>query len=169
MFLFLRRIHSFGTLFACAMPQPIREKEMKILRTAAYILLFTCLSRNAQLCYAEANQGWKKKWILATAALIASNVLDAYSSRGGHEMNPLLRGPDGNFSSRKAVVVKSAASGGVLLLQVILIKKMPNQNLYRPFAITTAAAAGFTAVTAARNYTVQPRKKPAYLLRQGVD
>ena len=54
-------------------------------------------------------------------------------------------------------------------MQVILVKKMPDQNLYTPFAITTAAAAGFTAVIATRNYTVQPRPKPAYLLRQGVD
>ena len=141
----------------------------KILRTAAYVLLFACLFGNVQPCYGETNRGWKKKWILATVALIAANVLDAHSSRGGHELNPLLRGPDGKFSSRKAVVVKSAASGGLLLLQVILIKKMPDQNLYRPFAITTAAAAGFTAVTAARNYTVQPRQRPAYLRRQGAD
>ena len=141
----------------------------KILRTAADILLFACVLGNVQFCHAEPNRGWKKKWILATVALTAANVLDAYSSRGGNELNPLLRGPDGNFSARKAVVVKSAASGGLLLLQVILIKKMPDRNFYRPFAITTAATAGFTAVIATRNYTVQPSPKPAYLLRPGVD
>jgi len=73
------------------------------------------------------------------------------------------------FSSRNAVVVKSAASGEFLLWRVILIKKMPDQNRYRIFAITTAATAGFAAVTAPRNYTLQGANKPAYLLRQGTD
>jgi len=140
-----------------------------ILRTAAYILLFTCFFGNVQPCYAEPNRGWKKKWIIATVALAAAHVFDVYSSREGHELNPLLRGPDGHCSRRKAIVVKSAASGGLLLLQVILIKKMPGRNLYKSFAITTAAVAGFTAVIATRNCTVQPRPKPAYLLRQGMD
>ena len=54
----------------------------KIRRTAAYILLFTCLFGNVQPCYAEPNRGWKKKWILAAVALTAANVLDAYSSLG---------------------------------------------------------------------------------------
>ena len=141
----------------------------KILRTAAYILLFVSAFGNVPPCYGETNRGWKKKWILAAVALTAANVLDVHSSRRGNELNPLLRGPDGNFSSRKAVVVKSAASGGFLLLQVILIKKMPDQNLYRPFAMTTAAAAGFTAVSATRNYTLQRAHTPAYLPRQGID
>lgn len=140
-----------------------------ILRTAAYILLFACVFGNVPPCYGESNRGWKKKWILAAVALTAANVLDAYSSRRGAELNPLLRGPDGNFSPRKAFVVKSAATGGFLLLQVILIKKMPDQNLYRPFAITNAAAAGFTVVTATRNYTQPRTNRPAYLLRQGTD
>ena len=141
----------------------------RISRTAAYALLFACLFGNVQPCYGETNRGWKKRWVLAVLALTAANVLDAHSSRGGKELNPLLRGPSGNFSPRKAIVVKSAASGGFLLLQVILIKKMPDQNLYRPFAITTAAATGFTAATATRNYTLRSTKAPTYLLRQQTD
>ena len=52
---------------------------------------------------------------------------------------------------------------------MIQIKKMHAQNLYRPFAITPAAAAGFTAVGATGNYTFQRANKPAYLPRQGMD
>jgi hypothetical protein len=155
-----------GRSVAADVEQQMRKK---ILRTAAYILLFVSAFGNVPPCYGETNRGWKKKWILAAVALTAANVLDVHSSRRGNELNPLLRGPDGNFSSRKAFVVKSAASGGFLVLQVVLIKKMPDQNLYKPFAITTAAAAGFTAVSATRNYALQRANAPAYLLRPGTD
>ena len=94
------------------------EQKMRktILRTAAYILLFICLFGNVRSCYPETNRGWKKKWILVAVALTAANVLNAYSSQGGNALNPLLRGPDRNCSARKAVVVKSAASGEFLTI-----------------------------------------------------
>jgi hypothetical protein len=139
-------------------------------RAAVPVLLLACLFGSVRTCYGqtdEAKSGWKKKWIIAAVALTAANIFDAYSSRGGHELNPLLRGVDGRFSPRRAILVKSVASGGGLLLQAILIKKMPDQNLYRPFAIATAAAAGLTAVTASCNYTVSPAIAPAYLMRRG--
>jgi hypothetical protein len=73
------------------------------------------------------------------------------------------------MSARGRLLMSSQPLQGDLLSQVILIEKMPDQDLYRPFAITTAAAAGFTAATAIRNYTLQGANKPAYLLRQGTD
>ena len=98
-------------------------------RAAVPVLLLACLFGSVRTCYGqtgEAKSGWKKKWIIAALALTAANIFDAYSSRGGHELNPLLRGVDGKFSPRRAILVKSAASGGGLLLQAILIKKMPD-------------------------------------------
>ena len=73
------------------------------------------------------------------------------------------------MSARGRLLMSSQPLQGDLLSQVILIEKMPDQNRYRIFAITTAATAGFAAVTAPRNYTLQGANKPAYLLRQGTD
>lgn len=117
----------------------------------------------------ETNRDWKKKWLLAAAGLPPQMSRTPNSSRRGDELHPPPRGLDGHSGSAKAVVLRSAASGGRLISQVIRIKKMPAQNLYRPFAVTPAAAAGFAAVSATRNYTLQRANKLAYLPRQGMD
>jgi hypothetical protein len=83
-------------------------------------------------------------------------------------MNPLLRGSNGAFSNRRGFVIKSAAGGGMLLLQAILIKRNPDRNLYRPFALTNGIIAGVTAGAAFRNYQT-PRATappPAYVLAE---
>jgi hypothetical protein len=108
----------------------------------------------------------KKQWLLSAVALIAASALDAHSSQSRHEINPLLRASNGTFSNRRGFVIKSAASGGMLLLQAILIKRHPERNLYRPFALTNGIIAGVTAGVAFRNYQA-PRgttPPPAYVL-----
>jgi hypothetical protein len=111
------------------------------------------------------NEG-KKRWLLSAVALIAASALDAHASQSRYEMNPLLRGSNGAFSNRRGFVIKSAAGGGMLLLQAILIKRHPERNLYRPFALTNGIIAGVTAGVAFRNYQA-PRgttPPPAYVL-----
>jgi hypothetical protein len=102
---------------------------------------------------------WKKVWLASVAALGASNAADLHSSSGLWETNPLLRGPHGRFNARKGVLIKSIASGGLALLEVILLKKMPEMDLHKPFAITNMVVTGVVATTAVRNYHI-PRKPP---------
>ena len=110
----------------------------------------------------------RKRWLLSAVALIAASALDAHASQSRYEINPLLRGSNGTFSNRRGFVIKSAASGGMLLLQSILIKRNPDRNLYRPFALTNGIIAGVTAGAAFRNYQ-EPRAAappPAYVLAE---
>ncbi len=143
----------------------------RIARLATHILLLTCLTAGVSPCYGqEASQKeGKKRWLWSAVALVAASVLDAHSSQGRVETNPFLQSSNGTFSSRRAFVVKGAANGGVLLLQAILIKKMPDRNLYKSFALTNSIMAGVTAGTAVRNYQVTPAPvapPPDYLLRE---
>ena len=115
---------------------------------------------------------WKGVWIATWAAFVAVNILDAHSSAGRREANPLLRNADGVFSSRKAILVKSAAGGGFLALQSWLAHKNPGENHYKTFAIATGAVTAGLGVAAAHNYGVQPVSPqaapfvPAYVLRR---
>jgi hypothetical protein len=115
---------------------------------------------------------WKGVWIATWAAFVAVNVLDAHSSSGRYEANPLLRGNSGVFSPRRAVAVKSAGGGGFFALQCWLARKNPGENHYKTFAVATGAATGALAAVAVRNYGVTkaagaptPLAAPAYLLR----
>ena len=56
---------------------------------------------------------WKKAWIVSWVAFAAVNILDAHSSAGHIEANPLLRRADGTFSVRKAILVKALLGGGL--------------------------------------------------------
>jgi hypothetical protein len=80
--------------------------------------------------------------------------LDAHSSRGKFESNPLLRKSDGRFSVGKAVGLKSAVGVGMFVLQQRTAKHAPHKNYYKGFTIATAAAAGTMGAVAARNYGV---------------
>jgi len=112
------------------------------------------------------NEG-KKRWLLSAVALIAASALDAHASQSRYEINPLLRGSNGTFSNRRGFVIKSAAGGGMLLLQAILIKRNPDRNLYRPFALTNGIIAGVSAGAAFRNYQApHATTPPVYVLAE---
>ena len=100
----------------------------------------------------RAKKRWKKAWIASWIAFAAVNLLDAHSSTGRRELNPLLRNADGTFSGRKAAMVKAAVGGGFFAFQWWTQRRNPQANHYKAFTIATgAAAAGFGAV-AVRNY-----------------
>lgn len=79
---------------------------------------------------------------------------------GLRENNPLLRNSQGGINVRKSVLVKSAASGGFLLLEFFLIKRLRNERLEKPFTIINGAAAGAVATTALRNYRIRRPDSP---------
>jgi hypothetical protein len=108
----------------------------------------------------SAKRPGKAAWIASWVAFVAVNVVDAHSSTGRHEANPLLRDNNGLFNSRKAAVVKSAAGGGFFALQCWLIHKNPNENYYRSFAVATGATATALGAVAVRNYNLYRAPQP---------
>ena len=98
---------------------------------------------------------WKKAWIASWVAFAAVNLLDAHSSAGRRELNPLLRNSDGTFSARKAALIKSALGGGFFAVQWWIARKNPHTNHYKAFTMATGAAAAGLGVVAARNYGVR--------------
>jgi hypothetical protein len=106
-----------------------------------------------QPCFGETKRKWKKVWIISVAAVVAANVLDVRSSAGGWESNRLLQDPQGRFCARRAVMVKSAASGGMLLLQALLRRRMPEQ-IEKPASFVNFAAAATVGAVAYHNITV---------------
>lgn len=85
------------------------------------------------------------------AVLAAANVMDARSSVGRYETNPLLQNGQGRFSVGRGIAVKSAASGGMILVQLLLQKRMPEQRLEKQAAIVNFAAAAAVGATAYKN------------------
>ena len=102
----------------------------------------------------DSKRRWKKAWIASWVVFAAVNLLDAHSSAGRRELNPLLRNSDGTFSARKAALIKSAVGGGFFAVQWWIARKNPHTNHYKPFAIATGAAAAGLGVVSVRNYGV---------------
>lgn len=91
----------------------------------------------------------KKLWWASVAALAAASVLDARSSWGRHELNPLLQGPNGRFSAR-SVEIKSAIVGVGVAFQWIALRHH-NQKMEKPLSFANLAAAGLTTGAAVHN------------------
>ena len=102
---------------------------------------------------AVSRKRWKRAWIVSWAAYAAANVLDAKSSAGKMEANPFLQNADGTFNSGRAAGLKAGAGGALLGLQLWMIHKQPEKNLYRGFTIVNGAAAGGLGAVAISNST----------------
>lgn len=94
---------------------------------------------------------WKKAWTWSAAALMASVAADTASSMGRTELNPLLRGPAGQFNARSAAL-KFSIAGALVGSQYLFLRKHPEQAAWA--AAGNFAAAGLTAGVAVRNYRI---------------
>lgn len=65
-------------------------------------------------------------WKASVAAFVASQAADIGSSltSSGYEANPMLCGADGRFG-RKAVLIKSAATVGIVLAERYVVRRWP--------------------------------------------
>lgn len=115
------------------------------------------LTMTAGPCAAESRKLWKKLWGVSIAAVVGANIADAGYSAGRAESNPLLRNAHGYLSARRAVWIKSAGTGGMILLQCLLRKRMPEEGVEKPAAIVNFAAAGALGALAYRNSTIPTR------------
>ena len=93
---------------------------------------------------------WKKAWI----AFAAVNLLDAHSSAGKRELNPLLSNSQGRFSARKAALIKSAVGGGFFAVQWWMARKNRDADYYRTFTIANSAMTAGLGTVAVHNYGV---------------
>ncbi|MCL6545479.1 MAG: hypothetical protein K6T61_09620 [Bryobacteraceae bacterium] len=115
------------------------------------------LTAGAQPSSAQERKVWKKLWAVSVTAVAAANIADAGYSLGRGESNPLLRNAQGGLSAQRVVLIKSAGTGGMILLQYILRKRMPEEKLDKPAAIINFAAAGAVGAVAYRNSKIPTR------------
>lgn len=121
-------------------------------RAAAVVILVVFLAGSA-FGQERPKRNWHRKWIVSAVALTAAHLLDAFSSRGAPEVNPLMRNAQGRFSVGRAFAWKSAASGSMLGVEALLIRKNPETA--KSAAIVNFVAAGAVAGVAFRNTRVE--------------
>jgi hypothetical protein len=65
-----------------------------------------------------------KSWKISLAPLVASQALDASSSYGMRELNPLLSSANGGFEM-KGAAIKLGATGAVVGVEYLIVRKYP--------------------------------------------
>ena len=119
------------------------------------VLLAGCLMP----CQAvEVQKKSKRLWWASVALVVVASVLDVASSRGGIETNPLLRGPNGNFNTGRAVMLKTISMGGMVATEALLLRRSPQSA--RSAAMANFVTAGTVSGLAIRNLTI-PKAGPA--------
>lgn len=111
-------------------------------------------------------RGLSKLWWASVVAVVAGSAVDAHSSWGRQELNPLLRGANGEFGM-KAVAIKAAIAGGVVGAQYLMLRKNPHAAKYAAIAnFGMAGAFGGVAVYNHRSISpaTAPAPKPSYLV-----
>jgi len=68
-------------------------------------------------------------WKASVAMLAATSAVDAHSSWGRMEANPMLRNGSGRFGMQ-GVAIKAAVLGGVVGAQYLLLKKNPQAERF---------------------------------------
>lgn len=102
----------------------------------------------------RARGSWRKKWAISLAPLLVSESLDAASSYGLRELNPMLAQPDGRFGM-KAAGIKFGVVGGLIGVEYLLVRKYPRSAKF--FTVINWTTAGATTGLAIHNYTLPGR------------
>lgn len=90
----------------------------------------------------------RKLWWASVALVVAASALDARSSWGKPELNPLLAGSGGQFGVR-SLAVKSALTGGSVTAMWLILRRHP--GFEKPAAATNAALAASFVAAAVHN------------------
>jgi len=91
----------------------------------------------------------KTAWKASLAAVIAASVIDAQSSWGKQEANPLLANSAGRFGGR-SVAIKGILTGAALGTQWFMVRHKPEMRRYA--TLGNFGLAGIYAKVAAHNY-----------------
>ena len=92
---------------------------------------------------------WHRQWAISLAPLFASEALDAASSYGMREVNPLLAGSNGGFGM-KATTIKFGVVGALAGAEYFVVRKHPASAKF--FTIVNWVTAGATTGLAVHNY-----------------
>jgi hypothetical protein len=109
------------------------------------------LSASAAFAQSEVAPG-EKSWKVSLIPLVAAHSLDAVSSWGYVETNPLLAGPDGRFGARSAAI-KFSFVGAAAVAEYFLMKRHPKWA--KLFTRANYGNAILTTSFAARNFAVR--------------
>jgi hypothetical protein len=98
----------------------------------------------------------KKLWLVSIPLFLAASVLDAQSSWGKTELNPLLRGQAGRFDGRSAAI-KIGITGGILgseysVIHMFRHNRESQNGAYAASAWSNFIGAGALAAVAVHNY-----------------
>ena len=91
-------------------------------------------------------------WTISLAPVLASQALDASSSWGMRELNPVLAGSNGGFGG-KAAGIKLGVTGALLGVEYLVIRKHPGSA--KVFAKLNWASAVVTTSFAVHNFTIR--------------
>jgi len=94
----------------------------------------------------------RRWWVAGVAALAVANAVDAHSSWGRLEANPMLRSRNGTFGAR-AVALKGGFIAGLVAVEHLLIRRRP--GIAGGCIAGNFAAAGVIGAAAAYNYRVE--------------
>ena len=92
---------------------------------------------------------WRRQWDISLAPLLASQALDAASSYGMRELNPLLAGSNGGFGM-KATGIKFGVMGALAGAEYFLVRKHPASAKF--LTILNWVTAGATTGLAVHNF-----------------
>jgi len=92
---------------------------------------------------------WRRQWAISLAPLFASEALDAASSYGMRELNPLLAGSNGGFGM-KATTIKFGVVGALAGAEYYVVRKHPASAKF--FTIVNWVTAGATTGLAVHNF-----------------
>ena len=99
----------------------------------------------------------KSPWGQSIAAFVLASIADSHSSIGMREINPLLRSANGRFQKKGVAMKFGGVVSGVVIPQVLVKKKWPNENLEPLFVPLNLSLAGLTGGIAVRNYQIKYR------------
>lgn len=99
--------------------------------------------------HADHDTRWRRRWAISLAPLFASEALDAASSYGMRELNPLLAGSDGSFGM-KATGIKFGVIGALAGGEYFIVRKHPASAKF--FTIVNWVTAGATTGLAVHNF-----------------
>jgi hypothetical protein len=91
-------------------------------------------------------------WKWSLAPLVASQALDAGSSYGMRELNPMLAGPDGRFGA-KAATMKLSVTAALMAVEYLIVRAHPGAA--RVFTKINWSGAVVTTGFAAHNFTIR--------------
>jgi len=125
------------------------------------LLLAAAVTAPGTAAFGEMREGVRplSLWKRSLAVLAASTVLDAHSSIGRRELNPLLRDATGRFGTR-GIAIKTAMTGAALGAQWLLLRR--SERGMKAAAAINFGLSGTLAAVAVHNYgNGKAKKTPA--------